>query len=117
MATRYTAGQARAALSRLIREMAARSSCADADPEIARLRAAHALADELDLLIDQLIVAARRRPNPLSWHRIGRALGVSGQAASQRARARQLPVQPPDHQRLIDEGRKTLGRLESRSAQ
>jgi hypothetical protein len=58
-----------------------------------------------------MIVSGRRRPAPLSWRRIGEALGVSGQAAGQRAQARHLHVQCPDRERLLEQGRELAYRL------
>jgi hypothetical protein len=38
-------------------------------------------------------------------------VGVSGQAAGQRAKSRHLHVRPPDHERLVADGRELAGRL------
>jgi hypothetical protein len=92
---RHTAGQTRTALRRLMREMSVDDPKAKTDPLLADLSSAHAIAAELDLLVDQMIVSARRREPRYSWRRIGQALWMTGQAAGQRARAHHLPVDPP----------------------
>jgi hypothetical protein len=90
-----------------MREMTADDPGAAADPLLAQLRASRWIAAELDLMVNEMIVWARRREPPYSWRQIGQALGITGQATGQRARTHHLPVDPltpADYARLVDEG-------------
>ncbi len=79
------------------------------DDDLAALKALARMARATESLIDQHIIAARRRERPVSWARIGGALGITGQAAGKRARTRPLAVAPPPmtperYQQLVAEG-------------
>lgn len=111
---RYTAGRVETDLRRIVRAMVAAPERDGSDRELAELRALHDLGQQLDMMIDDRIVQARRRDSaPVSWAAIGEALAISGQAAGKRARARHLPVHRPrqdDYERLVTEGRRLLNR-------
>jgi hypothetical protein len=109
--SRYLAGQLTIDLQQIVREIVG----SDRKPPFAAVENLEALAAirvQVDELIDQEIVAARSQQKPASWARIGEALGITGQAAGQRARARHLPVTPVGPERLaelVDEGRRITG--------
>ena len=129
----YTVGQLDVDLRRIVRRMlaaheadAARSREAfgkeyashlgptvSQDRELATSRSLRALARHVDTMIDDQIVSARRRDNPAAWAAIGRELGITGQAASKRARTRNLrvvPLTPERYAEIVAEARHLTGR-------
>ncbi|UGT58923.1 hypothetical protein [Nocardia asteroides] len=123
---RYTHAMLRADLRRIMRRLRADAAergylrCPD-DDDLAALHALARIAHATDSLIDSYIVGARRREHrrpdgtvdpgkPVSWERIGDALGITGQAAGKRARTRRLdttpppPMNPERYQQLVAEG-------------
>jgi hypothetical protein len=109
---RYTVGKIRVDLRRMMRKMNdSYGTFAPTDRRLAELEAARSLVRELEAMIDQTIVLARRNEPALSWEEIGDALGVSGQAAGQRARAHDLavdPITPDDYKRIVSEARSAV---------
>ncbi len=86
------------------------------DDDLAALKALARMAHATESLIDRHIIAARRREQPVSWERIGDALGITGQAAGKRARTHRLAVTPPPmtaerYQQLVAEGIRLVEQL------
>lgn len=126
---RYTAGQLDTDLRRVIRAVVADDESLAAyyaamgylelgfdpgpgDRRLRELEAVQSIRIALDLLANQMIVAARRSEPVLTWREIGAALGMTGQAAGQHAHKHQLPVdlvEPDDYIRLGDEIRAARG--------
>lgn len=124
---RYTQAQLRADLRRIMVRL--RADAAERGPylrypdddDLAALTALAGIAAATESLIDWHIVGARRREHrlpdgtvdrgkPVSWERIGDALGISGQAAGKRARVHRLavtappPMTPQRYEQLVAEG-------------
>jgi hypothetical protein len=107
---RYTAGRLRTDLRHIMKKME-RPDQGHLDQRLVTLSAAHSIQLELQSMIDQTIILARRNQPALTWREIGDALGISGQAVAQRARARELPVEPltaEDYRRAVTEAREAL---------
>jgi hypothetical protein len=104
---RYTVGKIRVDLRRMMRKMNdSHGMDRTADRRLAELEAARSLVRELEAMINQTIVLARRQDPILPWQEVGDALGISGQAAGQRARTHHLAVDavtPDDYQRIVTE--------------
>jgi hypothetical protein len=110
-AGRYTAGRLDADLRRIIRAIvefhaAYGTELGNPDRRLQELRAIRSIRWALDAMVDRTIVNARRDDPRLSWREIGEALGMTGQAVGQHARAKQLAVDPlseADLERIIRE--------------
>ncbi|MGY1949096.1 MULTISPECIES: hypothetical protein [Nocardia] len=130
---RYTEVMLRADLRRIARRL--RADAAEHgelrypdDDDLAALTALARIAHATESLINRHIVGARRREQrlpdgsiapgkPVSWERIGDALGITGQAAGKRARTHRLAVTPPPpmtperYQQLVAEGIRLVEQL------
>ncbi|MFF1818414.1 hypothetical protein ACFVWG_14025 [Kribbella sp. NPDC058245] len=105
---RYTAGRVRTDLRRIMRQLDSGADPPSSDRRLAALASARSLQDELQRMIDQTIIVARRNEPVVTWREIGDALGVTGQAAAQYARAHGLavdPVKADDYGRLVAQAR------------